>query len=79
MFQARGESRKGRRPTSAPGGSEPKTGCSAFLHSEETMMTEKGPRPIANYVFIALLLLALVGAINFTWRMTVYATGGGLS
>ena len=41
-------------------------------------MTEKGPRPIANYVFIMLLALALAGAIDFTWRMTSYATGGGV-
>ena len=39
-------------------------------------MAEKGPRPITNYVFIALLLAALVGAIDFTWRMATYATGG---
>jgi hypothetical protein len=40
-------------------------------------MTEKGPRPIANYVFIVLILAALIGAIDFTVRMTTYVTGAG--
>jgi hypothetical protein len=43
-----------------------------------TTMTEKGPRPIANYVFIVLIAAALAGAIDFTWRMTQYATTGAL-
>jgi len=41
-------------------------------------MTEKGPRPIANYVFIVLIALALLGAIDFTWRMTSLVWDGGL-
>lgn len=40
-------------------------------------MTEKGPRPLTNYVFIVLILAALIGAIDFTWRMSSYVSGGG--
>jgi hypothetical protein len=40
-------------------------------------MAEKGARPITNYVFVVLIALALVGAIDFTWRMTTYVTGAG--
>ena len=40
-------------------------------------MDDKGARPLANYVFIVLIALALAGAIDFTWRMTTYVTSAG--
>ena len=42
-------------------------------------MAEKGPRPLANYIFIVLIALALAGAADFTWRMTTYVTDAGPS
>jgi len=42
------------------------------------MTADKGPRPVANYVFVVLIALALVGAFEFTRRMIVYATTGAL-
>ncbi|HUZ12152.1 MAG TPA: hypothetical protein VMU93_04785 [Caulobacteraceae bacterium] len=41
-------------------------------------MAEKPPRPLANYVFIVLIALALFGALEFTVRMGMYATTGGM-
>ncbi len=39
-------------------------------------MEHKGPRPATNIAFVIILTLALIGALDFSYRITMYALNG---